>query len=248
MLCFLLIKHEKMQDSQLALLQNKISEIEKRTSDDTPASLFVSRVNDGFDYLAIGNSITIHGITDYWWAEDGMAASKPEYDYYHRIVEQIGKDMNTGVYNYSVWEVQANDRAETYELLDKWLTDGIDLITVQLSENASNLTTFEKDFQSLLVHISSCCPSAHIIVIDDFWDKERHNLKKAVCSELGIDFVDLSDLQGIEEYYAGMGSQVWGSDGTIHTIEHEGVAVHPGDKAMAVIADRVLEKISAYEK
>ena len=171
-----------------------------------------------------------------------MAATQPKFDYYHRIIDGLGKEkINSSAYNYSVWEVQAHDRSETYEFLDKWLTEGIDLVTVQLSENCNDTKTFIDDFRSLLLHIREKTGDAHIIVIDDFWSKEKHDMKKTVCEALDIDFVDLSDIRGIDKYKAGIGTVVIGQDGKEHVIEHDGVAAHPGDEGMKIIAERVLK-------
>ena len=223
--------------------------LKKKAIGDNPADLFASSVSEGFDYLAIGNSITVHGVSDFWWAEYGMAASRPENDYVHQVADGISEeDINTGVYNYSIWETQAHDRTETYELLDKWLEPEIDLITVQLSENCSDTTTFTSDFKALITHVFRMCPDACVVVIDDFWNEERHEMKKAVCSELGVAFVDLSDIAGMAEWQAGIGTEAWGVDGATHIIEHQGVAIHPGDNAMELIADRTLELFRSFQK
>ena len=143
-----------------------------------------------------------------------------------------------------MWEIQSHDRAQTWKFLDPYLFPEIALITVQLSENCSDLTTFQSDFAALLAHIREVCGSnTQIIVIDDFWSDEKSEMKRAICDEMGIAFADLSDIRGRKEYQAGMGTAVHGNDGEIHIIRHEGVAEHPGDKGMLMIAERVLEKV-----
>ena len=44
-----------------------------------------------FNYLAIGNSLTLHGICEYWWNECGMAASSLEKDYVHQLNAAAGE-------------------------------------------------------------------------------------------------------------------------------------------------------------
>ncbi len=129
-------------------------------------------------------------------------------------------------------------------MLDGWLVDGIDLITVQPSENATDLSTFEDDLKSLLIHLRTKCPEAQIIEVDDFRNDEKHRLKENVCHALEIDFVDLSDIRSDESYRAGMGTIVKDVDGADHIIEHTGVARHPGDKGMALIVERIFEKVT----
>lgn len=221
--------------------------IDEKLNDDSEAKEFTFKVSDKYDYLAIGNSITLHSVTDFWWSEDGMAASKPEFDYYHKIVQGLGDDINSGVYNYSIWETQSHDRSETYLFLDKWLVEGIDLVTIQLSENCSSISTFSEDFKSLILHIKEKSPDSQIIVIDDIWSEEKHNLIEKVCIELKLDFVDLSDIRNDQRYQVGLGTVVFGDDGKEHVIDHEGVAIHPNDEGMYIIAERVLKLIGVSQ-
>lgn len=242
------LKHEKAQNEKINTLQGQVTLLNEKLAGNSEAAEFTSSVGDGFDYLAIGNSITRHGICDYWWGEWGMAASEPSKDYYHKVVEGLVKKhghINTAVCTGYVWEVQSHDRDETFEILDSWLVPSIDLITVQLSENASDLSTFEKDCESLFLHIREMCgDECQIIVVDDLWSDEKSEIKKAVCEAMNIPFVDLSDIRGKSEYQAVLGTKVHGTDGEEHTIEHSGVAAHPGDEGMKAIAERVLEEIN----
>lgn len=242
-----LIRHERAQSQQINSLKGEIAYLTEQVRDRSEAKGFVSGVTDSeFNYLAIGNSITLHPITDFWWGEWGMAASEESLDYYHLVVSELEKakgSINTIICSYSVWEIQSHDRTETYEVLDRYLTSGIDLVTVQLSENCYDISTFVEDFESLIKHIKELSPGAQIIVIDDFGNVDKHKMKKAVCEKMGIDFVDLSDFYGRDGYKAGMGTVVAGADGAEHVIEHSGVAGHPGDAGMRAIADRIIEKI-----
>ena len=202
---------------------------------------------EGYDVLFIGNSITIHNPANFWWGKWGMAASSSENDYAHRVVkgleDKLGEKVNYAIRSYSVWETQAYDRAETSDWIDLYLNKDVDMIFVQLSENCKDLTTFDSDFKWLIKHITELSPHAQIVVIGDFWSQERSNMKEEICNELGIDFVDLSDLYNMKEYKAGVGTKVWGDDGMEHIIEHSGVASHPGDEGMKCIADKVLKQI-----
>ncbi len=242
-----LIRHEQNQNAQIYALQQQIALLSEKGKDSSDASLF--KENQGYHYLAVGNSITLHGLADYWWGEWGMVASTKESDYVNRIVSALENEMRdeeivNAAYNYSVWEVQSHDRAQTWEFLDQYLFPGIDLITVQLSENCSDLTTFQSDFAALLDHImEKCGADVLLIVIDDFWSDEKSEIKRTVCEDMGITFVDLSDIRGKAQYQAGLGTTVYSDEGKANLIEHEGVASHPGDFGMEVIAQRVFEKV-----
>lgn len=141
-------------------------------------------------------------------------------------------------------EVQSEDRAETLSSLDELMSDKIDLVTIQLGENASDLNTFEADFEELIRYIQNGAPNAQIVVIGDFWEvRHRDSMKEYACEVCGVDFVSLDEIKEKGTYRCGIGTIVFGEDGNPHTVEHEGVANHPGDEAMMWIAKRVFMKV-----
>ena len=147
-------------------------------------------------------------------------------------------------YNFYTWEVQAKDRAETLSLLDPYLSDKLDLITIQVSENATDIATFETDCVELYRYISKRAPEAQIIVIDDFWEAgDKANAKQKAAEICGVDFVSLSDIKGRTEFQARKGTTVYDKSGNAHTVEHDGVAAHPGDEGMVYIAEAVEKMI-----
>ena len=233
------IKHEKNQNQKISDLRSQVSLLQARmdTAD-------VSWLDDGYNYFAIGNSITSHPLSSYWWNEDiGMAATTADKDYVHLISTVLPAPSKFCAYNFSVWEVQSHDRAETIDLLDGYLSDKLDQVTIQLSENASDISTFEEDYVELIEYVKNGAPNAQIIVIDDFWDSgEKSKMKMSAAEKENVDFVSLEDIKGKDEYQAGLGTVVYDKDGNEHVIEHEGVAAHPGDKGMAYIAE-VVEKV-----
>lgn len=199
-----------------------------------------------FTYLALGNSITKHGKCDYWWNECGMAASTAERDYFHLVkarLEAEHKSVSATACNFSAWEITAADRAQTLLTLESYLSAAPDLITVQLSENVTDMTDFSGDFAYMLDWLAERCPEAEIIVIDEFWDERKSEIKRGICSEKGVAFADLSEIRGRKEYQSSIGAVVYGDDGEPHTVKHMGVSGHPGDAGMKYIADRVNELI-----
>ncbi len=198
---------------------------------------------DAYRYLAIGNSITVQPVCDYWWSNSGMGASSPEKDYFHRVMaglKGIHGEVTGNVYNFSVWEVTSADRVQTLQILDSRLEEDLDLITVQLSEYCDDLVTFQSDFEYMIRHIQGKCPHAKILILDDFWYEDRGEIKKTVAESRGVSFVSLRDIRGNEEYLCGMNTSVTGSDGEQHTVKTENTAKHPGDKGMQVIAEALL--------
>lgn len=197
---------------------------------------------DNYNYLAIGNSITIHNTCEYWWGKYGMAASQKENDYYHLIVNELLKDRKVTSYicGLSVWEELTHDRNQGLQFLDSYLDEQLDLITIQLSENMSDISTLTTDFIDLINYIKQKCPNTKIILIDDFWDNEKSNLKKKVAEESDVGFADLSLIRNKNEYMSEMGAEVIGDDGNVYIINHEGVAKHPNNLGMKYIAEQVL--------
>ena len=152
-----------------------------------------------FKYLAIGNSITKHGICSYWWNNCGMSASLQANDYFHIVKRyiaskyKIGKDINA--YNFNIWEVQSLDRDETLFFLDEFLDCEMCLVTIQLGENVIDVTTYEYDFISLVNYIKKRCPQCKVFIIGDFWySKDRGEIKKNIAKECNAIYISLSDI------------------------------------------------------
>ena len=206
---------------------------------------FIMRCSqETFDYLAIGNSITTHDACDYWPNVSGMAASTPEKDYFHLVssgLEAAKGTVNSYACSLFPWEVIAADRAEMAELTDGYLTADLDLITIQLGENAQDLSTFRDDYIYLIQHIQQLAPNAKILILGDFWSYENRDLLKSqAAQQCGVTYVSLDAIQDNPAYQAGPVVEVTDQYGQIHAIRHSGVSKHPSDEAMAYIAQAIL--------
>ena len=231
-------QHNDELESQVEELKQEVDELQGR----------VSYSETAFNYLAIGNSITIHRESDYWWSDSGMAASRPENDYYHLVTDYLRLtygEVGSYAVNYSQWEFQSYDRAETYSIIDPYLSPELDLVTIQLSENVTNMSTFESDFESLIEYVKLNAPNARILIIDDFWDDDsKSEIKEAVAGRTGVTFLPLDDIKDDPEYQCGENAVVYDSDGIEHVVDHEGVEQHPGDKGMQYIADAIINALN----
>lgn len=67
--------------------------------------------------------------------------------------------------------------------------------------------------------------------------------KERACKKAGAEYVSLQGIKDNKEYFCGIGARVFGDDGKEHIVEHDGVAVHPGDKGMKAIAERIIEQL-----
>lgn len=243
------IKQEKNQSQHMQEMQASMSDLSDEAKMSSEEK--IEWQNDEYNYLAIGNSITLHGIESIWWNEIGMAASDEEHDYYHLVLKYLEENNNlvNGVpYNFCEWETTTSDRNETLKYLDHYLDSGLDLVTIQLGENAQlgesekNLKAYQEDYVSLINYVKEKAPNARILVIDDFWsDGYRNARKKNAAEETGVEFVSLEGITNNKEYYCGLNTIVYDKDGGEHIVEHDGVANHPGDKGMAAIASRIIE-------
>ena len=200
--------------------------------------------------LFIGNSITLHGKCSYWPGEWGMAASKKENDYVHFLVNRFRNDglqVDYAVTNFFKWEVMDYDRDEVLPLLDDYLKDSYDYIVLQLGENITSTATLERDFDSLLSYLSKHMPKAKLLALSSFFIKDDvDNIKETCVFKWGGRYISLKDIRGTLPYMAGNNIKVE-ADGRIYTINHAGVALHPGDEAMAVMAGRLYDRIMDEE-
>ena len=252
-----LIRHEQKQAQTISSMQEQITSLHQALVTATEAiqdvqrtiqdsNVTVAYAEEGYNYLAIGNSVTRHLPNEDWWSDAGMAASTPDHDYFHLVTEAIreahpDEEVCSFAVNLVQWEHQANDRAETYIHIDPYLSSRLDLVTIQLGENAEDLTTYRQDLSELIRHIRGTSPESRIVVIDDVWYGDAHSSdRRLAAEENGCAFVDLEEIRDNPEYIAGMGQLVYGRNGAEHVIEHEGVAKHPNDLGMEAIAEGIL--------
>ena len=196
--------------------------------------------DEGLKVLFIGNSITRHGVLESigWYSDCGMAASAPDKDYVHQTVkmleEKYGK-VQFCIAQVSDWEgdfTTPNTRGYFREAYDF----DADIAIFRLGENV-RMTQYEhiEVFANALIDAMKYLTEgrrAKLVVTDTFWRNNNINtsIEKA-CAEMGIESVKIGDL-GDDDSMKATGL-FW----------HGGVAMHPGDKGMKAIADRIVAKI-----
>lgn len=216
-------------------------------------SRYVVQIDDGGAFYAvpvnpgkalfIGNSL-LNGFNTF-----GMAASDSGHDYYH-LVNQAFKSKKAGytpskIHGYG-WESQ-----ESIEGQNTWLNDellplldsDLDLVVVQLGDNvntAERLAVFEEGVKNMLLFIRANCPKARVVWMGAWYqNKEKMAQMLNGCNATGCLFVNIWDLN-ITANQSAIGNTYTADDGTVHTIESEGVASHPGNNGMKAIANRLL--------
>lgn len=194
---------------------------------------FETTENADIKLLFLGNSITRHGKAENlgWCGDWGMAASSKENDYVHKLISkfcQKGVKVSVCIANLSDWE-----RTRNMDLLfTKYLSAlrfNADYVIVRLGENAcpdKYLSEFELCYGELTDLFSR--NGTKIVLTDLFWEYEPFdNFVAELAKARGYAFAEIHDLGNDDEMKA------------IGKFSHNGVAVHPGDKGMAEIAERI---------
>ena len=207
---------------------------------DSDKTSFGGEDGQGIKVLFIGNSITRHGIKEDigWYTDCGMAASSIDKDYVHQTVrmleEKYGK-VQFCIAQRADWERDfSNPRALDY-FKDAYEFDA-DIAIFRLGENAR--LAKPEDIQVLadaLVNAMKYLTEnrrAKLVVTDTFWRNGGVNTAiEMACATMGLESVKLGDLGDDDSMKA------------LDKFEHGGVRIHPGDKGMKAIADRIVAKI-----
>ncbi|MGN8835546.1 SGNH/GDSL hydrolase family protein [Mitsuokella jalaludinii] len=236
-------RHEQSQNAQLRQLQSlegRTDYLEQRLQQVTEYyNVQPEYRDDAYNYLAIGNSLTL--ITS--WGR-GICATQPDGDYFGLVKAHLSENHNDVTayrINFSSWE-RMGERRQSLDLLNMLLSDKLNLVTIQLGENVSDTSRFEADLEELISYVQQRAPKAQIIIIGDFWDKERNNMRKEAAQNKSVTFVDLSAIIGDKSYQSKEGTPCLLDDGSTMIVS-KAAETHPGDKGMAYISDKVIEKI-----
>lgn len=199
---------------------------------------FETTENADIKLLFLGNSITRHGKAENlgWCGDWGMAASSKENDYVHKLISkfcQKGIKVSVCIANLSDWE-----RTRNMDLLFTKYSSALrfdaDYVIVRLGENAcpdKYLSEFELCYGELTDLFSR--NGAKIVLTDLFWEYEPFdNFVAELAKARGYAFAEIHDLGNDDEMKA------------IGKFSHNGVAVHPGDKGMAEIAERIFRVLN----
>ncbi|GAB3988170.1 hypothetical protein GCM10028807_10240 [Spirosoma daeguense] len=194
--------------------------------------------------LIIGNSITRHGLAAYWWGNWGMAASTREHDFVHVLVgllRQQNSSMNFSVLQAANWE--RNHENFALSAYDTAFARSPDLVIIRLGENVQDVANYEKSYLNLLTYIQQKVPTATLVTTGNFWANEAKDLAMAKAAKaVQVLFIPLFQLD-IKENKSSIGAIVKGDDGSEHSIDHTGVANHPGDLGMKRIAETIFSQL-----
>jgi len=173
--------------------------------------------------IFIGNSITKHPpAPDIGWNGNfGMAASSEETDYVHIVSNKLS--ANFKAFNLADWERNYSN----YDLseLNKYV-GWADIVIIKLGENVTNFQPdFDKYFEKLLKQLN--CDNT--FVVSTWWENPQLNQSmRQITLANNFNWVQLPEHD--TTYNA-------------NNFQDPGVATHPGDKGMKLIADSILTAI-----
>lgn len=194
--------------------------------------------NGGLRVLFVGNSITRHGPkAEIGWHHDfGMAASDINKDYVHLILNELSEneDVSYCLCQAAEWEWKYKIGSEVLNLYDDAQAFKADIIIMRIIENCNipdfDGELFEKEYKNLIDYLNYN-GMARIILTTGFWKHPGDDKIIKVGEDNGYQTIYLGDLGELDEMKA------------IGRFEHRGVSIHPGDKGMKAIADRILNEI-----
>ena len=189
-------------------------------------------------FLVIGNSITLHHKSSYWNSEHGMAATSQDKDFVHLLASNL--EMEPVYLHFSDFEVLAHDREQLLHLLDKYLDDKYSFVVVQLGDNVADSTTWEEDYKALLAKLRTEIGTTCLITVGNFWENKKVDTQLFHASmEYMATFIPLIDIHKQSKYQAGLNFTVTNLEGEEMIVKHNGVALHPGNTGMKVIATKI---------
>lgn len=221
---------------------------------DVPQAATGSRDPDAFRILCIGDSITRHGTSEDtqkrlgWDHVAGMAASREENDYAHRLsrlVQDTMPDRKVELYFHtSGGSGTAKQRLST---ISEAVPIAPHLIVIQLGEHekeADGEASLRESYEALVTSFDQQTPRPLIIATGLWslskqekdesgrlhytgWAETIENTMKTICEQHHISFVSVSDLA------RDPACRGWG--------EHPGVKWHPNDQGHEGYARKIFE-------
>ena len=194
--------------------------------------------------LFLGNSITLHGPkADIGWAGNwGMAASSQEKDYVHLVTRALARHTGSRpqilVRNIADFERSYATYDVDGQMKDLFAFDP-DLVVLAIGENVPALGSEDAkaQFKAGVMNLLRCALAKRhplLVVRSCFWaDAAKDQVLRQACREADGIFVDAGPL----------GREAANAARSERSFTHDGVAGHPGDKGMNVLADVIVQAI-----
>ncbi|MBD2700012.1 SGNH/GDSL hydrolase family protein [Spirosoma sp. BT702] len=190
--------------------------------------------------LIIGNSTMMHkpDPTRGWLNTNGMAASAPEKDFVHLLAARL-QALNPAM----TYLLQSGGDFERYYSTSGYSSQELsqtlqqfkpDLIVLRIGENVDQAEVlsrnFDKYYRELLDLLNYGQPVRIVCTTSVWWQNRSDPIVRKVVTEKGYSLVDLDCIVGQTQYFATQ-------------YKDKGVAEHPNDAGMQVIANMIWSKI-----
>ena len=192
-----------------------------------------------------GNSLTSHT----WFQGWGMAADHGQ-DWYSLLVNYTkaqNPDVKATHGGLLGWEgeITIDGHQKEADKIVANLDADTDLVILQFGDNV-NADNRRKDLTTNVVNliktVKAKAPNALIYVIACWFNASNLPAIKIACDEQGVELVDITNLYRPENY-GSVGETRQLADGSIYTITDNGVAIHPNDRGMAAIFNKLQKKL-----
>ncbi|GAB3987737.1 hypothetical protein GCM10028807_08840 [Spirosoma daeguense] len=190
--------------------------------------------------LVIGNSIMMHqpDPTRGWLNANGMAASAPDKDFVHLLtakLQTLHPPMTVRLQSGGDFEryygTSGYSSAELLATLQEYKPD---LIIVRIGENVAQGEAIQRDFQKyyrqLLEQLNYGQPVRIVCTTSVWWQNVSDPIIRKLVAEKAYTLVDLDCIVGQTQYFATQ-------------YKDKGVAEHPNDAGMQLIADLIWGKL-----
>lgn len=191
--------------------------------------------------MFVGNSITKHDILPEigWYESYGMAASCPQKDYVHLLIEKTdGKtDASYCICQVAQWERYYKNGEEMLAEFVSARNFEADIIVMRAVENSPldgfDGEKFREEYKKLISYLDKS-GKAKVIVTTSFWRHAADDEIVKAAMDCGYPYIYLGDMGERDEMKA------------LGLYAHEGVANHPGDAGMKEIAERIWAIMKDY--
>ena len=190
-----------------------------------------SHADEAGTLLVVGNSLGKHGPAPSigWNANNGMAASAPEYDYAHLLLKKL--NLATGK-EHRLFITRVVDESNIGSLPAE-LPKQADVVVLQIGDNyKQKLDRAEamRRYRALVTGLKRAYPSAAIVCVSP-WKCAGGDFMQEAAQTEHVPFANIKPLGG-KPGMDGIGYSSWA------------VNWHPGDRGMEAIADTIWEKLS----
>lgn len=181
--------------------------------------------------IILGNSIVRHGPDPNvgWYGDWGMDASIQDNDFVHILIRNLeSKDNRITVKFKNIADFESNSMSFPLNAIDSFRN--ADLIVMKIGENvksdAPNYNQFISNYDQLIRYLDPSNKAVKLIV-DGFWEhNEVNNDIRNYALSKKYPLISITDLSSVSK--------------------NKGLAGHPNDLGMRLIADRLWNYISNY--